>query len=99
MSRGPCRFTWIDAYIPDDVWYYKDEFVYEHRVIETVGWCIHQDRDYYAVAGTYDPETNGYCGVILIPRGCVRSVKELDRLPDDSDLAEPGVDLASSGHP
>lgn len=98
MSR-PCLFTWIDAFCPDDAWYYKDDFTYDERVIETVGWCIKQDRYYYAVAGTYDETAGNYCNVILIPRGCVRSVKELDRLPDDSPVDAAGFDLASSGHP
>lgn len=98
MSR-PCRYTWIDAFCPEDVWYHKDEFTYEQRIIETVGWCILQDRDYYAVAGTYDPVAENYCSVILIPRGCVQRVEELDRLSDDSDLADPGPSLADSGHP
>ena len=95
----PCLFTWIDAFVPEDVWVHKDDFTYEQRVMETVGWCIKQDRDYYAVAATYDEDAENYCNVILIPRGCVRSVKELDRLPDDSGVADIGADLSDQGHP
>lgn len=99
MNR-PCRFIWIDAYVPDDVWYYKTEpFEYEQRVMESVGWCVKQDKHYYAVAATYDAEAESYCNVILIPRGCVQRVEELDRLPDDSDSGTAGFDLAASGHP
>lgn len=100
MTRRPCLYTWIDAFCPEDVWYHEgDGFTYQTRVIETVGWCILQDRDYYVVAGTYDETAEIYCNVILIPRGCVRSVKELDRLPDDSDVGDIGGDISAAGHP
>lgn len=94
-----CRYIWIDAFCPEDVWHYGEDFEYEQRVIETVGYCVHQDRRYYAVAGTHDPTTDAFCNLILIPRGCVIRVEELDRLSDDSDLDDPGADLSTAGHP
>lgn len=99
MSKRPCRYVWIDAFCPEDVWHYEEDFKYEQRVIETVGYCVLQDRDYYAVAGTYDQTTGGYCNIILIPRGCVLRVEELDRLSDDSDVDGVGADLSAAGHP
>jgi hypothetical protein len=95
-----CRYIWIDAFCPDDVWHYGGEaFEYEERIIETVGYCVHQDRRYYAVAGTHDPTTGGFCNLILIPRGCVIRVEELDRLPDSGVVDGAGFDLPAAGHP
>jgi hypothetical protein len=80
VSRGPLRIRWADAFIPEDDWYAKEDFTYEQRVMETVGWVILQDRDYWAVAGTYDQDAELYCNVILIPRGCIQGVPELVEL-------------------
>lgn len=97
--KGPFRFTWNDAFCAEDAWVDRESFTYEKRPMETVGWVVLQDRDYLAVAGTYDEAAGLFCNVILIPRGCIvdtRDVSELVGPVDDSDLADSGSELPAA---
>jgi hypothetical protein len=71
------EFTWLDAYCPEDQWYDREDFVLDKRVMVTVGWVLAQDREYMAVAGTYDQEAGKYTQVISIPRGCIVKIREV----------------------
>lgn len=82
------KITWIDAFVPPDVWYEDGAFEYEPRMMVSYGWVIHQDRDYYAVASTYDEEAGKYSGVILIPRGCERRIEDVEPT-DTADTDDP----------
>lgn len=87
----PVRVTWIDAFCPEDVWYDKESFTYSARTMVTVGWCILQDADYLAIAATYDEDAESYCGVILIPRGCIRRIGDVQELVGPSDGDSPAT--------
>lgn len=84
-SQRPFEFRWLDAHVPEDVWYEREGFEIDKRVIQTVGWVLQQDRDYMVVAATYDPESDNYCQVIAIPRACIITTREVpESAPDDA---------------
>lgn len=65
--RGPFEFEWIDAYSPEDRWYYDGEFVLEPRVMRTIGWVVHQGGGYIVIASTYDESGGFFAQLIAIP--------------------------------
>lgn len=68
--------TWEDAWASDDYWTAKEITEASPLVIETVGYCIRDDKKCISVARTISAPEQYRC-VHYIPRAMVRKVRVL----------------------
>ncbi len=68
------ELRWIDSTAINE-WSEIADLTHEHDEIVTVGMLIHQDRDTYLIASTYDSEQDSINAAIWIPAACVRKVR------------------------
>lgn len=72
----PSRFEWIDAYEGEGEWYGTD-YEASDRLMVTYGYPISINKNYIAVASTYDKEMEQYACVVNIPIGMIVSIREV----------------------
>lgn len=84
----PLRFVWLDAYEGEGEWHDASSYDPEDRLMVTYGYPIAMNRNYVAVASTYDEGGNTYAMVLNIPWGML---KEVTTIPEGS-----GLPLASA---
>lgn len=79
----PLRFVWLDAYEGEGEWHEAGVYDPEDRLMVTYGYPIAMNRNYVAVASTYDETGNNYAMVINIPWGML---KEVSTIPEADGL-------------
>lgn len=68
--------SWVDSETIAE-WHGLGDLSHELGEIQTVGMLIHQDKECYLIASTYDGTTDSINAAIYIPRECVRTVRPL----------------------
>lgn len=67
---------WVDS-TWEGGWVTIDGIIHDPDICESVGWLVRETRDVVTVAGHRSPATNGFCGVMTIPRVAVMSVRQI----------------------
>lgn len=70
---------WVDS-TREGGWVDVSDMVPGIDVCESVGWLTRDEKDFVSVAGSRSPMTNGFCGVITIPRCAIRSLRKISKV-------------------
>lgn len=72
------KILWDDAYsLPDD-WHDLPLDPPETRPMVSIGFIVAESKWGVAVAHTHDPDGEKCAGVIVIPKGMIRKITDLD---------------------
>ena len=73
------RIDWIDSCASDLNWVFVEEFnKVEPIKITTYGVLFQETDDAITVAQNYGHNPEQVCSLMTIPRGCIKSIKEID---------------------
>jgi len=76
------RIKWRDAFHPEHCNWWDivelDEFIQcEEWIAYNVGWIVHEDKDFYTIAGMVAGGGKAVSHIQRIPKGCVMEIKKL----------------------
>lgn len=81
----PLKFVWLDAYEGDSDWFDYGDYDPEDRLMVTYGYPFATNRNYVAVASTFDPAGDNYAVIINIPWGMLREVTSIEPQVDSQE--------------